>query len=72
MATRFEDPNLLRLNAMLHRMKRDRCLKLARGARKWVWLRGTRSYDAHLSRARENHFLASWFQHMAEVFAARP
>lgn len=68
MKNSYEDPNLLRLNAMLHRMERDRCLVLARHALRLAWLCGKRRFGRHLLSARDHHLLAKWFQHMAEHF----
>ena len=67
-ADEYEDPNLLLLNAMLHRMERDRCLMLARRSLSIVWLCGGGRYKRLLALAHDHHFLAKWFQHMAEYF----
>lgn len=68
LASKYEDPNLLRLNATLHRMERDRCLVLARRSQKFIWLCGRRRYRKYITLVREHQFLAKWFQHMAERF----
>ncbi len=66
----YEDPDVLQLNAMLHRMERDHCLYLARRARQRRWLFGSRAYHAHLEQARSEHFLAKLLQHVADFFLA--
>ena len=68
LACDHEDPDLLRLNAMLHRMERDRCLAAARRSARWIWLCGRRRYRQHVRGARDHQSLAGWFQHMAERF----
>ena len=70
--SRYENPDLLRLNAMLHRMERDRHLALARRSLGIVWLCGNGRYRRHVALARDHHFLAKLFQHMAEHFDLPP
>lgn len=66
----YEDPDLLLLNATLHRMERDRHLAHARRARNRAWLCGTAACRRSLLRARHEHFLSKLLQHTAEVFLA--
>ena len=64
----YENPSLLRLNAMVHRMERNLYLAAARRAGRWSWVMGRVVYRRYLVKAQDNHLLAKWFQHMAEVF----